>query len=34
MLELKNGRYQFRVRARTVDGWGPWSKKTDAVRSR
>jgi predicted phage tail protein len=34
MLTLKNGRYQFRVRARTADGWGPWSKKTDAVRPR
>ena len=34
MLKLKSGRYQFRVRARTADGWGPWSKKTDAVRPR
>jgi hypothetical protein len=34
VLKLKNGRYQFRVRARTADGWGPWSKKTDAVRPR
>jgi hypothetical protein len=34
MLKLGNGRYQFRVRARTADGWGPWSKKTDAVRPR
>jgi hypothetical protein len=34
MLTLKSGRYDFRVRARSADGWGPWSKRTDAVRPR
>ena len=30
MLRLTSGRYQFRVRARTADGYGPWSRRTDA----
>ena len=34
MLALKSGKYQFRVRAKNADGWGPWSKPTDFVRPR
>jgi hypothetical protein len=34
MLRLRPGRYQFEVRARTADGWGPWSRPTTWVRPR
>jgi hypothetical protein len=34
LLTLDRGRYAFRVRARTSDGWGPWSKPTGFVRPR
>jgi len=34
MVELKRGKYQFRVRAKNADGWGPWSKPTDLVSPR
>ncbi len=34
MLTLKSGKYEFRVRAKNADGWGPWCKPTDVVRPR
>ena len=34
LFKLKPGRYYFKVKARNVDRWGPWSKPTDLVRPR
>ncbi len=34
LFKLPQGRYYFKVKARNVDRWGPWSKKTDLVRPR
>ena len=34
LFKLPPGRYYFKVKARNVDRWGPWSKKTDLVRPR
>jgi len=34
VFKLPQGRYYFKVKARNVDRWGPWSRKTDLVRAR
>lgn len=34
LFMLKKGRYYLKVKARNADRWGPWSKRTDLVRSR
>jgi hypothetical protein len=34
LFKLKKARYFFKVKARNIDRWGPWSKPTDVVRPR